>query len=98
MAQLYNHYGEGANKPDYVEDYNLFVDKRNQYLFETTEVSKVKYRYQRQQVQSVHKIDLDKFGDFPKVLKSETESNKQRFQILYKDDKPYIRIDLSDEK
>ena len=95
--ELYNQYGN-ANKPDYVEDYNLFVDKRNQYLFETTDVSKIKYRYQRQQVQSLHKFDLNKFGDFPEVLKSETKSKNQRFQILYKDDKPFTRIDLGDEK
>ena len=92
----YNQYND-SNRPEHIKTYEEFVSKRNLFLFDTNEVCKLKYRYQRQCVQNFEKLDLDKFGHFPKVLREETNKKEQRFEIIYKNDRIYNRIDRRDE-
>ena len=78
--------------------YDSFVKKRNKHLFETNDPLQVKYRYQRQLVHSFEKINIEKYGYYPGVLREEIKRPEQRFEIIYKNEKPFIRIDRMDEK
>lgn len=86
------------NLPEHIKTYEAYIKKRNKYLFDTNDPLKIKYRYQRQLVHSFEKIDIEKYGYYPKILRSEIEKVNQRFEILYEEEKPFIRIDRDDEK
>lgn len=95
--EKYNLYSN-SNRPKKLESFEQFVKERNLFLFDTNDTCKVKYRYQRQCVQNFEKLDLNKFGHFPKVLRSETNKKEQRFEVLYKDNNVFIRIDRMDNE
>lgn len=69
-----------------------FIQKRNLYYFNTNNLQKIKYRYQRQNVLRFVKYDPEKFIDYPIELKSLMKKNN-RFEIIYQKDKPFLRID-----
>jgi len=95
--EKYNQYND-SNRPEHIKTYEEFVSKRNLFLFDTNEMCKVKYRYQRQCVQNFEKLNLNKFGYFPKVLRKETNKKDQRFEIIYKNDRIFNRIDRMDQQ
>ena len=84
------------NLPEHLKTYESYVEKRNDYLFNTNEPLKVKYRYQRQLVHSFEKINIEKYGYYPKVLRDEIDKPEQRFKIIYENGEPFIRIDRND--
>ena len=86
------------NLPEHLKTYDSYVEKRNDYLFNTNEPLKVKYRYQRQLVHSFEKINIEKYGYYPKVLRDEIDKPEQRFEIIYEHGEPFIRIDRNDKK
>jgi glycosyltransferase involved in cell wall biosynthesis len=95
--EKYNLYKD-KQRPSNIESYIEFVKERNMFLFDTTEVCKIKYRYQRQCVQNFEKMNVTKFGKYPKVLRDEIEKKDQRFEIIYVDNKIYTRIDRMDQQ
>jgi len=95
--EKYNQYND-SNRPEHIKTYEEFVSKRNKFLFDTSDISKIKFRYQRQCVQSFEKLNTSKFGDFPKVLRKEINKKEQRFEIIYNDGEIYNRIDRMDHE
>ena len=95
--ELYNRYPPNA-LPDELKSYDEFVEKRNLFLFGTNNQNSVKYRYNRQLVHTFEKINIDKYGYYPKVLRAEISEEKQRFKIEYMDGKPFLRVDKEDEE
>lgn len=73
-----------------------FIEKRNAYYFETNNKLKVNYRYQRQNVLRFIKYKTDDYIDYPTELKKMMSKNN-RFEMVYKNDKPYIRLDNENE-
>ncbi len=69
-----------------------FIERRNLYYFNTNNLQKIKFRYQRQNVLRFVKYDSKKFIDYPIELKKLMKKNN-RFEIVYEKDKPFIRID-----
>lgn len=69
-----------------------FIEMRNNYYFETNDSMKVNFRYQRQNVLRFIKYQPKEFIDYPLELKNLMKKNN-RFEIVYKNLKPYIRID-----
>jgi hypothetical protein len=41
-------------------------------------------------------FDPGRYGDYPDVLRDELARPQQRFEIVYRDDRPWIRIDRED--
>ena len=81
-----------------MKNYDDFVTQRNNYLFGTKDQKSIKYRYNRQLVHTFKKIDIEKYGYYPQVLRAEIAKEKQRFQIKYVNNKPFIRIDREDKE
>lgn len=73
-----------------------FIQQRNKYYFATNDPLIVNYRYQRQNVLRFVKYQPKDFIDYPKELKILMKKNN-RFEIVYKDLMPYMRIDNSNK-
>ena len=95
--ELFNSYTK-SERPKEIEDYDVFVKNRNMFLFGTNEPCSLKYRYQRQLVHTFGKINIDKYGYYPKVLREEMTNKNQRFLVEYTDEFPYIRVDFNDKE
>lgn len=95
--EKYNQF-KNSDRPKNIESLTKFVNDRNLFLFDTINNCKVKFRYQRQCVQNFTKLNISKFGDFPKVLRKEINKKEQRFEIIYKDGEIYNRIDRMDHE
>ena len=95
--ELYNR-NNSDEIPRELKNYDDFVTQRNNYLFGTKDQKSIKYRYNRQLVHTFQKIDIEKYGYYPQVLRTEISKEKQRFQIEYVNNKPFIRIDREDKE
>lgn len=83
--------------PEFVFDLNEFKLKRNLYLFETSDINSIKFRYQRQLVPRFNKFNPEQYGVYyPAILNQEINSGNERFKVIYKNDKPYLRKDKND--
>jgi hypothetical protein len=92
---FYNRY-DNNNRPENISDYEKFKVVRNNYLFATNETKSLKYRFIRQLVSQFKLFDTNKYGKYPKILEEELHNNLQRFTIIYKNGKPFYRIDKED--
>lgn len=95
--EFYNKYTDG-NRPALFQDFEQFKKIRNEYLLGTTNKPSIQYRYMRQLVSQFVKFDTQQYGDYPTVLQQEITNKNSRFQIIYADNKPFIRIDNLDEE
>lgn len=93
--EYYNQFND-TSRPKILKDINEFKKVRNQYLFQTNDALSIKYRYMRQLVSQFVKYKEDVYGEYPVILQREMKKTNQRFEVLYKDFKPYIRIDNND--
>jgi hypothetical protein len=88
---------KGVKDSPYFE-YDYFSNYWNDCLFQTNEINSLKYRYMRQLCElNLQRFDENKFHPYPKVIKDMINSNYERFEIKYKDNIPFIRIDREDE-
>ena len=79
-------------------NFEFFSKYWNDYLFQTNESSSLKYRYMRQLCEiSIIKFDEDKFKRYPNSIQEIIQSKYERFEVQYKDGKPFIRVDKEDE-
>lgn len=93
--EYYNSF-TNENRPKQIEDFETFKNLRNQYLFDSTEAEVVHYRYNRQLTSQFKKFDLHTFSYFPEVIQHELKNPHKRFEVCYKDNKPYFRYDSQD--
>jgi glycosyltransferase involved in cell wall biosynthesis len=74
-----------------------FKRRRNDELFGTNEPRALKFRYQRQLSYHLALYDPGEYGDYPDVLRDEL-SKPQRFEVVYRDGRPWTRIDREDDE
>ena len=95
------HYFTWREYTNQFPEFNLskeeFIQRRNLYYFNTNNPHEIKYRYQRQNVLRFIKYDPKKFIDYPIELKNLMKKNN-RFEVVYKKDKPFTRIDHNDKE
>jgi len=77
-------------------DFEAFKRQRNLELFGTIAPSSLKFRYQRQFVYHLQRYDETIHGPYPEVLHSELERPDPRFEVIYRDGRPYLRLDRAD--
>lgn len=79
-----------------VGDLETFKHVRNALLFGTDDRRAVKFRWQRQFVYHCTRYDPDRYGAYPDVLRTELERATPRFEVVYRDGRPYLRRDRDD--
>jgi glycosyltransferase involved in cell wall biosynthesis len=93
--EFYNSFSD-ANRPKQLEDFEVFKNLRNQYLFDSIEPEIVHYRYNRQLSSQFKKFDLHRFSYFPEVIQNELLNTHKRFVVCYKNKEPFYRFDAED--
>jgi glycosyltransferase involved in cell wall biosynthesis len=83
--------GRPAGRLDFAE----FTRRRNLELFGTNSRCPLKFRFQRQFVQSLARYDASRWGEYPAILRPLLEG-PQRFEVVYRDQRPYLRLDHAD--
>ena len=72
-----------------------FMRRRNLELFGTNDPRSLKFRYQRQLCYHLTRYEPERYGDYPELVERELE-RPQRFEVVYRDGRPWIRIDHED--
>lgn len=72
-----------------------FKRHRNRALFGTNDPRSLKFRFRRQLAYQLMRYEPERFGDYPELL-SEMLSAPQRFEVIYREDRPWSRIDRED--
>jgi glycosyltransferase involved in cell wall biosynthesis len=93
--EAYNKYSD-SNRPKQIADFETFKKAWCEREFGTNDDKSLKWRFQREFCNRLSPIDYDLFGEYPEVLKEESENSATRFQVVFKKEKPYTRIDRSD--
>jgi glycosyltransferase involved in cell wall biosynthesis len=75
-----------------------FTNRRNEELFGTNDPRSVKFRYGRQLSYHFAPYDPERYGGYPAVLHAELSKHEPRFEVLYRDGRPWIRVDRADEQ
>ena len=75
-----------------------FKRRRNVELFGTDEPRSVKFRYQRQLCRQLVRYDPEQYGEYPEALQAELSSPEPRFEVVYRDGRPWARIDRADKE
>ena len=92
--ELYNSFDD-AKRPENIQTFKSYVD----YVwpgFDTKDWKSTKWRHQRLVCSTLIKVTEDDVGDFPDVIKECDSNKKERFNIIYKNLSPYIRLDKND--
>ena len=87
-----------ANRPKEVSDFEVFKKDWCKREFNTLDQASLKWRFQRDFCNRLERIDKKMFGDYPDVLKPELDGKQTRFEIVFKDGKPYSRVDRVDNE
>jgi hypothetical protein len=74
-----------------------FKRRRNLELFGTDDPRSVKYRYRRQLAYHFVRYDPHRYGDYPEALREEL-AKPQRYEVVYRDGRPWTRIDREDSE
>ena len=87
---------EGPNLDPALRELEDFKRARNLELFGTDERRSLKFRYQRQL--SFHFVPYDEalYGAYPEVLSEELARPEPRFEVTYRNGRPWLRIDRAD--
>jgi glycosyltransferase involved in cell wall biosynthesis len=95
--ESFNVHSDG-NRPKEVSDFEFF--KRDWCIreFNTSSQASLKWRFQREFCNRLERIDKELFGEYPDVLKDESESENTRFLVILKNGKPYSRLDQEDKE
>jgi glycosyltransferase involved in cell wall biosynthesis len=88
---------EAVNTQGETRTLEQFKADRNLDLFGTNDRRSVKFRYMRQLVYHLRRFDSARWGEYPEVLREEL-SGRQRFEVVYRDGRPWTRIDHDDEE
>lgn len=86
----------GVDAPPEIGDYEKFKIKFASERLNTSEPMSVQFRFLRQFASQLQKYDATKYGEYPEVVLQKEKEETQRFEVIYKDGKPYIRHDKHD--
>lgn len=84
------------NHRDFKISKTEFINKRNHYLFGTTDQKKVKYRYQKQNVHRFVVYNPETEIPYTKEIIEKLEKEGHRFEVVYRNGMPETRIDKND--
>jgi glycosyltransferase involved in cell wall biosynthesis len=84
-------------RPDWLDDFEAFKARRNLELFGTNDPRSVKFRFNRQLMYVLVRFDPAIHGNYPHVLSGEL-AGPQRFEVIYRDGRPFRRIDREDRE
>lgn len=87
-----------AEEKEKLKNFESYKKAESFKQFGTTDLNSLKYRYQRQCVQQYTKYDEAKYGEYPVLIKEEMTRGNNRFEIVYQNNRPYIRIDREDDE
>jgi len=76
-----------------LKDFGQYKQAKELEIYGTNDPKSLKYRLQRQSVYHFEKYDPVTYGDYPDILKEEIEAGRDRFEVIYRDGKPYLRVD-----
>jgi glycosyltransferase involved in cell wall biosynthesis len=79
-------------------DFDQYRRRREMEVFGTNDVRSLNFRFQRLNVSHHVKYDESKYGEYPEILKQEIEAGRERFKVVYRDGRPYCRIDYEDKE
>jgi glycosyltransferase involved in cell wall biosynthesis len=85
----------GVVERSQLADFEEFKRRRNLELFGTLDPRAIKFRFGRQLMLVLRRFDAEEYGDYPEILKEELNTS-QRFQVLYREGRPYRRLDRED--
>ncbi len=86
---------EGTSLDPELRTLEGFTRRRNLELFATTDRRSLKFRNQRLVQYLLVPYDPDRYGDYPDLLKEEL-AQPQRFEVVYRNGRPWTRIDHED--
>ena len=86
----------GKTAPSHIMDYEKFKIYFAKDRLGTTEPMSIQFRFLRQFTSQLQKYDTTKYGEYPDVVLQREREEAQRFEVVYKDGKPYIRHDKLD--
>ena len=86
--------GDAGLRPDELT-LEGFTRRRNLELFGTDDPRAQKFRYQRQLCYHLTRYEPEKYGEYPEIVGEERE-RPQRFEVVYREGRPWIRIDHED--
>ena len=86
---------EGAALDPELRTLEGYKRRMNQELFGTNDPRSVKFRYRRQLCYHFTRYDPERYGDYPELLRDEL-SRPQRFEVVYRDGRPWTRVDHED--
>ncbi len=93
--EAFNKYSD-SNRPKEIADFETFKKAWCDREFGTNDTRSLKWRFQREFCNRLEVIDKQLFGEYPDVLKEESNNSDTRFQVVFKNEKPFTRIDRSD--
>ena len=88
---------EGARVDPELRTLEGFRRRRNLELFGTDDARSLKFRFRRQLCYDLTSYDPAAYGGYPRVLDGEL-TGRQRFEVVYRDGRPWTRIDHCDEE
>jgi glycosyltransferase involved in cell wall biosynthesis len=94
--ELYNTFSD-SDRPESVQDFHAYKIDWCIQEFGTKETLSLRWRFNRMDCDRLSSVDKVLFGDYPKVMLPEMESDNPHYKIIRKNGKPYFRIDRSDE-
>lgn len=77
-------------------DFSKFEKEWQLERYKTNDRNSLIYRHQKEYLLHYKKYDPETYGDFPEILLEHHSKGVERFRIIYKNGKPYSRIDSSD--
>ncbi len=81
-----------------LDDFEMFTKYWNEALYGTNDPLSLKYRFRRQFAElNLTKYDQKATYPYPSIVKQIIGQKKERYAVMYKDNRPYSRTDEEDE-
>ena len=87
---------KGETVPAEVEDFGSYKTAFALDRLGTTEPMSIKYRFLRQFTHALARYDASKYGDYPKIVADKIATGDSRFEVIYNNGKPFLRMDKND--
>ena len=84
---------KGQGPPAEIADFALFKQAFALDRLATTNPMAVKYRFLRQFTHALAPYDAQKSGDYPQIVLDRIKTGDNRFEVIYKDGRPFLRLD-----
>ena len=93
-VNLYKDKGQAI--PAEVEDFARFKIAFAQDRLNTVEPMAIQYRFLRQFAHALSPYNAAQFGEYPQVVLDRIAAGDNRFEVIYNNEKPYLRTDKND--